>query len=205
MICDFMVRRRIALCGVCAALALAGCGKPAGNGASAPAAASPASQAAATAGAADAAAAKAFLEGLYAHYQTSKDNTFQMFDADVAEVFDADMVKLLAEDTKSLKGELGEIDGDWLCECQDFASLRATIAVQSASPTQARATADFSDVGMPGEGARHNAFELVKTAAGWRIHDIQETGQPSLRRTLEDEIKSLKAGGSAVSGPDAAP
>jgi hypothetical protein len=169
---------------------------------SAPANAVPASAAAGPASGPDADAAKAFLEGLYAHYRTDKDNSFQMFDKDETAVFDPDTIRLLAADTKALKGELGEIDGDWLCNCQDFTSLAATITVQSASPTTAQASADFHDTGDPTRPPDHDSFELVKTGGVWRIHDIATRGDPlSLRATLLKEISDLAHGGGAVSGP----
>ncbi|MBV9996328.1 MAG: DUF3828 domain-containing protein [Caulobacteraceae bacterium] len=198
MTCQFLVRGGVVPL-ACCVLALGACGKPAQQHTepSPPAAAAPAPAAAPNP---DAASAKAFLEGLYAHYASAKDNTFQPFDANVHEVFDPDMVRLLDADTKALKGELGDIDGDWLCQCQDFVSLRAAIAVQSAAPTEAKATADVTDLGMPGEKSRHDAFDLVKVGGAWRIHDIVTPDQGSLRQTLLDEIKRLKAGGRPDSG-----
>jgi hypothetical protein len=142
----------------------------------------------------EAAEVKAFLESLYSHYKSSKDNDFQMFGANQRDVFDPDMVRLLGADTKALNGELGAIDGDWLCQCQDFESLKATIAVQSADASAAKATADFSDTGMPAQAAGHDDFDLVKAGGSWRIHDIRSGRQPSLRQTLEDEIRSLSKG-----------
>ena len=110
----------LALAGVCAACTGPVTNAPpsAANTASlAPPAAPAATNAAATApDAADAADAKAFLTGLYAHYQSNNNNNFQMFDANVRDVFDPDTIALLKTDQKALKGELGEIDGDWLCD-----------------------------------------------------------------------------------------
>src|SRR5579864_1759077 len=184
----------------CAALAamvmLAGCQKQAPAQAAAPPAA---------AADANAAAAKAFLDGLYAHYKSSENNNFQMFDANEAEVFDADTIALLKANEKALKGELGDIDGDWLCDCQDFVSLKSQVTVASASATAAKAHADFTDVGMPGEGARHADFDLVRTPAGWRVHDITSPGQPSLRHVLNAEIARLKGAGKQAGSPDEAP
>jgi hypothetical protein len=197
--------RQTAIVALGAALALAACGKPAPPAApppTPPAAANTAAPAAPDT--ADAADAKAFLDGLYAHYKTSKNNNFQMFDANVREVFDPATIQLLNQDTKALNGDLGVIDGDWLCDCQDFVSLKATVAVQSASPTDAKATADFTDTGMPGQGARHAAFDLVKVNGAWRIHDITDQGEASLRSQLSDEIKSL-AKGPKKSDPNVAP
>ena len=71
--------------GLALAIALAACQKSASNApASAPPVETnspPVAAAATPAASGDAADAKAFLDGLYAHYKTSKDNTFAPFDA----------------------------------------------------------------------------------------------------------------------------
>jgi hypothetical protein len=188
--------------GALAALTLGACNKPAGTAGTAPPAAAISTAASPTTPAiTDAAAVKTFLEGLYAHYKTSKGvgaaAGFDPFGANAAEVFDPEMVRLLKDDAKATKGEAGVLDSDWLCQCQDFESIRATIAVQSATPITARAAADIRDVGMAGASS-HNAFDLVKVNGVWRLHDIG--GGSSLREALLDEIKTLStpAGGKAA-------
>jgi hypothetical protein len=184
---------------------IAGCKPPATNTASNAAAANVATAAAvntasnatlSAAGGSDAADAKAFLDGLYAHYLTSNNNTFQMFDANVAEVFDADTIALLKADAKGNHGEVGAIDGDWLCNCQDFTRIVATVTVQSATPNSATAIADYSDSGEPNSPKQEDSFDLVKVNGAWRIHDMTIKGQgPSLRTTLQKEIASFGPGG----------
>jgi hypothetical protein len=199
--------RRAAWLALAGALALAGCQKsqPAANVAT-NAAATNAAPATAPATTADAADVTAFLQGLYDHYKTSKNNTFQMFDANAHEVFDDSFIRLMAADTKALKGDLGVIDGDWLCACQDFESLRATITVQSASPTAAKATSDFTDVGIPGQTTQHASISLIRERGRWRIDDIKDGDEPWLRAQLQDEIKQLKSpGAKGKSNPDEAP
>jgi len=136
----------------------------------------------------DAADVKAFLDGLYAHYKSSKDNNFQAFDANGKEVLDADTIALFKAGQKVMKGEVGAIDTDWLCDCQDFNSIVATVAVQSATPTEAKATSDFHDTFDTADKPGHDTFDLVKTADGWRIHDMGTRDQPSLRKLLQEEI-----------------
>jgi hypothetical protein len=187
------------------AVFLAGCHPAAApaNSAPPPAPAAPATNTAPAptpvADTADAADAKAFLEGLYAHYKTNTDNSFNMYGASKRQVFDPDVIALLAADQKALKGDVGVLDSDWLCGCQDFVSLQTTIAVQSATPTTAEATADFRDTGMSDDKPGHESFDLVKVGSAWRIHDIHTDDTPSLRKALSDEIKSLQAGGGAAS------
>jgi hypothetical protein len=202
------------------ALALAACQKPADNSAAAANtaanAASSANSAAANAAlasnsaavavadAADATDVKAYLDGLYAHYKTSKNNNFDMFGRNGKEVFDDSMLALLKADTLALKGDLGVIDGDWLCDCQDFVSLKATVTVLSATPTSATARSDFLDTGMSDQGMRHASFDLVKENGAWRIHDIVDSQGESIRKELTDDIKQLKSPGK-TSDPNTAP
>lgn len=185
-----------------ALMAMSACQKAATNAPAAEAnAASPPASAASAA--TDSADAKAFLDGLYAHYKTSSSNsTFQPFDANAGEVLDADTIALMKADEKALNGDLGDIDGDWLCDCQDYQSITATVTVQSATPTTAKATADFHDSIDTSPKPHHDTFDLVKTPAGWRIHDMGTADQPSLRKVLQDEITHLKAGGKPTGGSD---
>ncbi len=186
------------------ALVLAGCGKPA-PATTAAAAASPAAVAPATSAAPPtgqpAADARAFLDGLYAHYKSAKDHSFSPMDAAAREVFDPEMIQLMADDSKVLKGEVGAIDGDFLCDCQDYDTIDATIAVQSATSTAAKATADFKVF----DSTHHNSFDLVNVNGAWRIHDVTEAGQPSLRTMLRDEIRDMSKGTPKKGDPNVAP
>ena len=187
-------------------LALGACNKPA------PPAANAASNAAVPAAAvgpasSDAADAKAFLEGLYAHYASATDHGFEMFDKNVAEVFDPDMIQLLKVVAKANNGEPGVLDGDYLCNCQDYGSLKTTITVQSATATTAKAHASFIDTGIADAKPQQNDFDLVKVNGVWRIHDItnpDDTSQGSLRTALEAEVKAA-AKSPKKSDPDEAP
>jgi hypothetical protein len=183
---------------------LAGCQKAATNTAAPPAAiAANAPPAAAQPASTDADDVKAFLDGVYAHYKTNSPNsTYQPFDSNAGEVLAPDTLALMKADEKALNGELGDIDADWLCMCQDYTSIKATIAVQSASATTAKATSAFHDVDDASAKPRRDTFDLVKTPAGWRIQDMGTEDQPSLRKVLQDEIKRLKAGGKATGGSD---
>jgi hypothetical protein len=185
-----------------AALTLVACQKaPAPSANAAPAAANitvtsmvaPPPPPTATSAGPDADAAKAFLDGVYAHYKSSDSGGVTWSPLD-AKVFDADLVKLMADDTKALKGDVGIMDGDWLCDCQDWGSIAATVTVSSASPTEAKAVAVFQDTQIKDAAASRNTFDLVKTPDGWRIHDMGTTSDPSLRGALTKEIADLKSG-----------
>jgi hypothetical protein len=180
-----------------AVLALIGCQKaPPSTSNAAPATPAPvatnAAPASASAATSDAADVKAFLDGVYAHYKTGANNTFQALDANAPEVFDADTIALMKADTAALHGEVGDLDGDPICQCQDFGSIQAAITVQSATPTTATATANFKDVSFADAKPQRDTFDLTKTSAGWRIHDIHTADSPSLRKMLQAEVAKLK-------------
>src|SRR5262249_29686017 len=181
-----------------AALALGACQKtaPAANATSAATNEAAAPSVAGPGASADAADAKAFLDSLYAHYRQSSSTgtTWAPMEADASAVFAPDTVALLQADTKALKGELGEIDGDWLCDCQDWGSIAADVTILSASPAEAKAVAVIRDTEIKDEPPKHDTFDLVKTPAGWRIHDMGTQQDPSLRAVLTKEIADLKAG-----------
>lgn len=197
-----------------ALVALAACGKPANTPAASPAASTVASAAATpapapTAGSQDAADAKAFLEGLYANYAkapTSADTSFSPMGKDAKSVFDQSLIDLMAKDARLTGSDgVGFIDADWICNCQDYDKITATVTVQSATATTAKAAADFKVFG----DASHNAFDLVKENGAWRVHDVQQIGtkdaQPSLRNGLEADIAQLQAAKGKKHKPDEAP
>jgi len=86
------------------------------------------------------------------------------------------------------------MDGDPLCDCQDFESITAAVTVESATATAAKASAMLTDTMEKSAAPKKISFDLVKTPDGWRIHDLGDTAQPSLRKALTDEIAQLKAG-----------
>lgn len=152
--------------------------------------------------ASDAAAAKAFLDGVYAHYTAKGKAGFEAFVRNESAIYAPETVKLLVADARALKGDLGAIEVDWICNCQDFTNIVARIAVTSATPSTATATADINDTGETGEHAPaqdRDTFDLVKTNGGWRIYDIHIRGEPlSLRATLTKEIADLSHGPKAA-------
>jgi hypothetical protein len=163
-------------------LVLAGCNKPAAGAAGSGAAAPPAVSAA------DAADVKTFLQGLYAHYQVdpSKSQWDNTDDKVIGTVFDGEIIAAWkAERAIQTDGPSDVDDGDFICQCQDWSPFTATITVTAANATTAKAAADFKI----DDKARHVDFDLVKTPAGWRIHDLKSAnaGEPpsaSLRAAI---------------------
>lgn len=146
----------------------------------------------------DAASARAFLKALYAQYaQTGRAEPFGVLgDREEVEYFTASTLALLRENTRLLQGEVGDIEVDPVCVCQDSTGTKATIGdVSMTSPSAARAT-----VSLAGGGRKAPAvvrFNLAFERGKWRIDDIgwkdAEYSLASYRASMINENRKLSA------------
>ena len=122
---------------------------------------------------------KSFLEQVYASY---RDHDFSPFEH--ADRYFAPRLKAaIDEDARLAKGEVGYLDGDPICQCQDADGLRSKILrmrLQTSGRAQAEVLLDYPD-----STATHVRFTLVRTKAGWRIADVAVSDEPSLLNALE--------------------
>jgi len=130
--------------------------------------------------------AKAFLTSLYAHYNGSDpDGQFTPLNENAPQWFDPEMVALLDEDARLAQGDIGAIDADPVCGCQDYSHLTAAITIASATANAAKAqvTVTETDPNFDTEGRKPRPFtyDLVRVNGEWRIHDIGNPDMPSLR------------------------
>lgn len=122
-----------------------------------------------------AASARAFLQSIYAFYRKGKygaplDKPERWYEPVLAKAIRADM----AQSEKS--GDIGKIDADFFCDCQDFDDIRAVVGPVAVKGK--KATADVSFVnGEP----RKIHFTLVATPAGWRVYDVDWGEDGSVR------------------------
>jgi hypothetical protein len=123
-----------------------------------------------------AASAEQFLRGLYAKY-TPKGKPTAFVYPDAKTIADPGMMALLKNDQQKSGGEVGAMDGDPVCDCQDWDGLKIT----SLHATLQGSGAVSADVSFTNAGSKENIhFSLVWTKDGWRIHDIGTKDQPSL-------------------------
>ena len=127
---------------------------------------------------------KAFMTELYSHYGVA-DHSFTPLNDNAPRYFDADMLSLMKTDAQLNEGEVGALDGDPICDCQDYGKLKADINVvqQDATHATARVTVTETDPGFDPSDRTPRAFvyELVLVNGAWRIHDISDPTTPSLR------------------------
>lgn len=140
---------------------------------------------------------RAMLQAIYKHYAPNDDETWSPTSAEArATYFDPDMVALMQEDDKLAQGEVGALDADPFCGCQDTVNLKAVVTAVQLSPTRVVATVLLTQAepqkdsnGKVTDTASKTYFDLLLTPKGWRIHDIAQPGMPSMRQTFINSNK----------------
>lgn len=128
------------------------------------------------------AAAEQFLRGIYARY--GKDGPGAPFDTTV---YEPSLLALIDADNKAADGDVGYLDGDPICDCQDFDISALQIAFKSISEGRLDAAVSFRNFGK-----RHSLhLTLLLTAAGWRIADAQGS-DGGLRAGLQADLQTHK-------------
>lgn len=123
--------------------------------------------------------AKAFLQAIYAPYTTEGSNSLAR-----EHVYSQPMLKLMARDTELAGDEVGYLNGDPLCDCQDYAAFRPDISV---SEKLGKATANITF--KNGERESKLALSLVQESGQWRVDDVV-SAEGSLREALRKSNKN---------------
>lgn len=130
---------------------------------------------------------RAYMERIYASYR-HKD--FSPFDHPNL-YFAPRLLAAIREDARLAHGEVGYVDGDPICQCQDTDGLHAKVAKvtwQGAAKASAEVVLDFT-----GSTARRVNFSLVRTGAGWRIADVSSPGERSFLGAIEKSNRKIRA------------
>ena len=122
------------------------------------------------------ASAEQFLRGLYAKYVPNGKPTPFVY-PDAKNIADPAMMALLKHDRDKSNGEVGAMDSDPICRCQDWESIKVTsLHVTMQGKDAAGADVTMSDMG----DVQKIHYSLVWVNGGWRIHDIGTKDEPSL-------------------------
>jgi hypothetical protein len=133
-----------------------------------------------------AASARAFLERTYASYRNPRFNPLDHPDR----YFAPRLIAAMREDARLARGEVGYVDGDPICQCQDADGVHAKVVrVTPQGPAKARAEVivDFTD-----STARRVRFSLVRGPAGWRIADVASGDEPSFLHAIEESNRKAR-------------
>ena len=123
--------------------------------------------------------ARAFLEALYAPYRGNGAQPVTL--GQPARYYEAKLAQAIVAEAAAAnsRGEAPELNGDPICDCQDYLPFQAKIAPMRLRGTRAKTVVTFEN-GRP----QRLDIELIATKAGWRIYDIR-TSNYRLRRLLK--------------------
>jgi hypothetical protein len=130
---------------------------------------------------------RSFMERLYAAY---RDTDFSPFEHP-ERVFAPRLLAAINEDSRLNQGEVGYLDGDPICQCQDATGLQTTIT-RVRLQGRDKATVNVS-IGLTGYKPRPATFSLIRTRAGWRIADVSSPDEPSMLRGIEQSNREARA------------
>jgi len=139
------------------------------------------------AGAGEPGSARAFVTWIYSHYPSSthRPEFDALGDTTKTSVFAPSLIALIDEDARLAHGEVGALDGDPLCDCQDDGGMTFKVAsVRSVNPTHALAVIyrSYPDSMSPELGTI--TLDLALTKGRWRVYDVRSKDTPSLRAFL---------------------
>jgi len=123
-----------------------------------------------------AAGAKAFLAALYVPYRSSSMGASDPLEHP-SKYFEARLAKSIIADSEEAakRGEVPNLDGDPICDCQDYEPFKATIG-----PVKIKGNHAEADVSFTNFEPKKIHYSLIATKAGWRIYDVVSDGH-SLR------------------------
>jgi hypothetical protein len=123
---------------------------------------------------------RAFVERLYAGYRDPDYSPLERPER----VFAPPVVAAIREDQRLSRDEVGYMDADPLCQCQDPAGLSPLIAEVRRPGARTASARILLRFGVDGDGDREVSLQLVRTPSGWRIADVATPDSPSMLREL---------------------
>ena len=136
------------------------------------------------AGRADLASARAFVDALYAGYVSG--NAPPPQGSVAPQIFSPALLRLIRVDQARAGGEVGALDHDPLCACQDFTISRLSVHGRRIAADRARFDVRFDNAGT----ATLIGLELVQLpGVGWRVSDVHNPLTPSLEAYLRQALE----------------
>jgi hypothetical protein len=139
----------------------------------------------------DAASARAFVEKLYSHYPSNPNGkAFDPTGKNASRVFDPGMIAAFREDARLANGEVGFVEADPLCQCQDDSGLKSkVVSVTLTGPNAADAVVNLQ---YP-DATLALTLHLVPVNGAWRIYDLSTGDVKSYRADLLKANKEAAA------------
>jgi Protein of unknown function (DUF3828) len=128
-------------------------------------------------------AAQAFVTGLYAAYHGKGPD---YLGRQAGAVFAPLLLRLIRRDaTETPAGDVGALDGDPICDCQDAGVLRdVAVTITGEGPGRARAVVHF----RLSRERRTVTLDLAAVQGHWRVSDVRTADTPSLVALLNQSL-----------------
>jgi hypothetical protein len=123
-------------------------------------------------------AARLFVEQVYRAYCGTCEVPFERR---APRLLSRSLLALVVRDRRATPdGDVGALDGDPICDCQDHSISGVRVVAQEAGAGRATAVAEFRNFGEP----QTVRLDLVIEKGGWRIDNIHTAGTPDLAAYL---------------------
>lgn len=139
--------------------------------------------------------AKHFVEGLYSRYGPTG-NPANLLENNANEAFDHTLIALANADAKLAKPDIGVLDYDPVCNCQDTDATFPNLQIAIKPMDSRRASATVSFLGYQREQNKI-VLTLLREKGLWRIFNIEDLSRPGhhtdLRSVLKADIQNLSS------------
>jgi hypothetical protein len=131
---------------------------------------------------------RAFVLALYGNYERDADANYLN---SPEKVFTPRVLALMEAEARTIKpGDMGVIESDPLCDCQDSTGLTGvTVAPSVAGPGRVRADVKFTISSQPVAVT----LDIAAVNGAWRVADVHSAGLPSLVGAYERAIAEAAA------------
>lgn len=140
----------------------------------------------------DISGARTFLSHIYAGYHPDAGLDAILPDE---EVYTPALIAAMQANSDAYAGEVGYLDGDPLCDCQDTAQdlRQLSFDIQPLADGQLRASTRLDDLRL--DDLQHPLqlqLTLQRQGSSWRVADIANARAPSLLQALERDTATAK-------------
>ncbi|WP_303748102.1 DUF3828 domain-containing protein [Stenotrophomonas pigmentata] len=134
----------------------------------------------------DISSARNFLSHIYAGYHPDAGLDAILPDE---EVYTPALIAAMEANSDAYAGEVGYLDGDPLCDCQDTAQdlRQLSFDIQPLADGQLRASTQLDDPQHPFQ----LQLTLQRQGSSWRVADIANARAPSLLQALERDTQTV--------------
>ena len=122
---------------------------------------------------------QSFIARIYSNYENASFSPF----THPERYFAPRLLAEINEDSRLAHGEVGYLDGDPICQCQDSSGMRP--AITSVTRTSRDKAVVHVTIAWPSDKPRPVRFSLADTSEGWRIADVSSADEPSLLAALK--------------------